>query len=143
MDEKNFQECADIVKNSQAIVITAGAGMSVDSGLKTYWGRKGVWNISQSLKLAKPRAFLENPKLAWGFQMSRMREYRNIKPHDGYKILFEWVNRYNLDYFVVTSNIDGYFQKMGFDKTKFERYTVQCIIYNAFINAAKRFGKMI
>ena len=63
---------------------------------------------------ANPTHFSHDPAFGWGFYAHRIDLYRNITPHRGLSLLQEWVERYNLEYFVVTSNVDGQFQKAGF-----------------------------
>ncbi len=113
------------LKNADAIVITAGAGMGVDSGLADYRGQEGgQWGKIETetektvFETVNPAAFLENPAYSWGLFGKRMEEYENTEPHQGFYILKSWIERFNLDYFVITSNIDSHFQKAGFKEDK-------------------------
>ena len=73
--EKNIEKARKALKEADAILITAGAGMGVDSGLPDFRGTEGFWRaypIAKKLglrfeELANPRWFDENPKLAWAF----------------------------------------------------------------------------
>nr|MBF0223775.1 hypothetical protein [Desulfobulbaceae bacterium] len=58
------------------------------------------------------------PHFAWGFYGHRATLYRDTIPHDGFNIIKKWIERNNADYFVVTSNIDGQFQKAGYDEER-------------------------
>ena len=60
------------------------------------------------------------PELFWGFYGHRMNLYRNTKPHYGYEALLDIVTKSDKikDYFVITSNVDGMFEKSGFDTEK-------------------------
>ncbi|SMC10066.1 SIR2 family NAD-dependent protein deacylase [Nitratiruptor tergarcus] len=115
----------EIVKESDVIIITAGAGMGVDSGLPDFRGNEGMWKAYPLLgkkrisfkKIANPNAFKYKPELAWGFYGHRYDLYKNTKPHIGFNALLELVKTKE-DYFVVTSNVDGHFQKAGFDDKK-------------------------
>ena len=57
----------------EIFVITAGAGMGVDSGLPDFRGNDGFWNAYPALKgypfmeMANPRWFTVEPRRAWGF----------------------------------------------------------------------------
>jgi len=112
------------LKNAKSIVITAGAGMGVDSGLADYRGTGGQWGNIEAQEntsvfdIVNPESFNKNPALGWRMYASRLIEYTNIKPHNGFGILMKWIHEFNLDYFVLTSNVDNQFQKAGFDENK-------------------------
>jgi len=93
--QKNIERAREVVKEADAILITAGAGMSVDSGLPDFRGREGFWRaypIAKKLGLnfedmANPMWFKTNPKLAWAFYGHRLKLYRETEPHEGYHLL--------------------------------------------------------
>jgi len=115
------------ISNASYILITAGAGMGVDSGLPDFRGKEGFWRaypIAKKLnldfqELASPKWFEENPKLAWAFYGHRLHLYGNTVPHIGYSKLLNLALT-KKDYFVVTSNVDGHFKKAGFDEDKID-----------------------
>lgn len=116
----------DVLAQADALLITAGAGMGVDSGLPDFRGSEGFWRhyppfarLGLSFEMAAdPRWFTEDPRLAWGFYGHRLNLYRNATPHHGFQILLEAANRMQAGYFVVTSNVDGQFAKAGFDSSR-------------------------
>ena len=122
-----IKEAATIIKQKRYLLITAGAGMGVDSGLPDFRGPEGFWRAYPAAKrlglrfeeLANPRWFDENPRLAWAFYGHRLHLYRDTKPHCGFLKLLE-IAKTKEDYFVFTSNVDGQFQKAGFDSTKID-----------------------
>ena len=113
------------IAEADAILITAGAGMGVDSGLPDFRGDEGFWNAYPVIKnlgysfvdMANPEWFDKNPKLAWAFYGHRLNLYRETVPHEGFKLLKELVES-KKDYFIFTSNVDGQFQKAGFPEEK-------------------------
>jgi NAD-dependent SIR2 family protein deacetylase len=117
-----FKRAADAIGSARSIVITAGAGMGVDSGLPDFRGDRGFWNaypMYERLGLsfvdaANPAHFQRDPAFGWGFYGHRTNLYRETIPHAGFGILLDWIDRYSLEQFVVTSNVDGQFQKAGF-----------------------------
>lgn len=118
-------EAAEKIRNSSDLLITAGAGMGVDSGLPDFRGTEGFWKAYPPLaKLglsfsdaANPKWFFKNPHLAWGFYGHRYQLYSATTPHTGFGILKKWCLQKN-DYFVFTSNVDGHFQKAGFAENR-------------------------
>lgn len=121
-----YQKAAEAIKSARALVITTGAGMGVDSGLPDFRGDKGFWNaypLYEKLGInfvtaANPENFEGDPAFGWGFYGHRTNLYRTTTPHGGYDLLKTWIKRYHLDWFAVTSNVDGQFQKAGFAEQK-------------------------
>ena len=68
--EASFQRAADAINNADALIITAGAGMGVDSGLPDFRGTEGFWQTYPALgkagiqfhEIANPSAFRANRK---------------------------------------------------------------------------------
>lgn len=114
---------AQAVARADALLITAGAGMGVDSGLPDFRGDEGFWRAYPPFKklglsfvdLANPAWFERDPELAWGFYGHRLNLYRATTPHEGFAVLRRWSERKAPGAFVFTSNVDGAFQRAGFD----------------------------
>ena len=125
-NQTKLTQFAEHLKQADGLLITAGAGMGVDSGLPDFRGDQGFWKAYPLLKhlgknfvdMATPELFHTNPKLAWGFYGLRLNAYRAVEPHQGFHILKQWSDTLpNLknSAFVFTSNVDGEFQKVGFE----------------------------
>lgn len=114
---------AELIAQSDGLVIAAGAGMGVDSGLPDFRGNEGFWKAYPALgrarmeftSIASPRTFHDDPALAWGFYGHRLALYRETLPHEGFALLRAWGEAMDHGSFVFTSNVDGQFQKAGFD----------------------------
>lgn len=124
MTNDNLRSAAEAIRNASALVITSGAGMGVDSGLPDFRGDKGFWkaypmyerlNLS-FVQAANPEHFERDPHFGWGFYGHRTELYRKTVPHKGFALLREWIERFDLDHFIVTSNVDGQFQKAGYSE---------------------------
>ena len=119
---------AEAIDNADALLITAGAGIGVDSGLPDFRGNEGFLKAYPPIaklgisfaEMANPYWFQQDPHLAWGFYGHRLNLYRRTQPHDGFKYLLDIANKKEYGYFVFTSNVDGQFKKAGFDKSKIE-----------------------
>lgn len=111
-----------LLAKADGILITAGAGMSTDSGLPDFRSSGGLWNAYPPLKkfhlsfmqIATSKAYIERPDLSYWFWGHRLNQYRETPPHEGYAILKAWAEKMPNGYFVYTSNVDGAFQKAGF-----------------------------
>ena len=123
---KNILKAQELINEAEAIIITAGAGMGVDSGLPDFRGNEGFWKAYPPIaklgyefsQMANPSLFDTDPKLAWGFYGHRLKLYRDTLPHAGFKLLLDLIQKKDNNYFVFTSNVDGQFQKAGFDRDK-------------------------
>lgn len=113
---------AALIAQADALVVAAGAGMGVDSGLPDFRGAEGFWRAYPALRqaqidfyrIASPPAFHATPALAWGFYGHRLALYRRTRPHDGFAILQRWGEQMAQGLSVFTSNVDGQFQQAGF-----------------------------
>jgi NAD-dependent SIR2 family protein deacetylase len=129
MNEQVAQACsqaASLIGRADGLLITAGAGMGVDSGLPDFRGPQGFWNQYPALAEAKldyseiaARPELHNnPVRAWGFWGHSLKLYRETAPNEGFGILRRWGEKLEKGCFVMTSNVDGQFQKAGFDANR-------------------------
>jgi NAD-dependent SIR2 family protein deacetylase len=115
-------QAAEVVKNADSLLVCAGAGLGVDSGLPDFRGNEGFWKAYPPfaklglnfIDMANPEWFSQDPELAWGFYGHRLNLYRKTTPHQGFNILLNWGQSKPGGYFVFTSNVDGQFQKAGF-----------------------------
>ena len=137
---ETFNHAAELIAQADALIVTAGAGMGVDSGLPDFRGNEGFWNAYPALakaqmsftEVASPRTFQSDARLAWGFYGHRLDLYRHTTPHEGFAILQRWAQRMPHGAFVFTSNVDGQFQKAGFAADRVHEchgsiHSVQCL----------------
>ncbi len=126
--KKDIKKAASALKQADAVLITAGAGIGVDSGLPDFRGNKGFWKAYPPIaklglsfvEMANPQWFHSNPQLAWAFYGHRLNLYRKTLPHKGFTRLLEIAERKTGGYFVFTSNVDGQFQKAGYREDRIE-----------------------
>ena len=125
-NEEALDRAAEWIADAEALVIGAGAGMGVDSGLPDFRGPQGFWRAYPPYAekklvftdLANPRWFHEDPEFAWGFYGHRLDLYRRTAPHAGYELLRAWGRALKHGCFVFTSNVDGQFQAAGFAESE-------------------------
>lgn len=121
-----YERAAEAIAAADALLVTAGAGMGVDSGMPDFRGPEGFWRAYPAYRslglrfeqMANPRWFEKDPALAWGFYGHRMTLYRRTKPHAGFSILKRWGEGKRHGAFVFTSNVDCHFQRSGFDRDR-------------------------
>lgn len=117
-----YAGAARLIGQADGLVICAGAGIGVDSGLPDFRGPGGFWQAYPALgrarirfeEIASPEAFRRDPRLAWGFYGHRLKLYRETVPHRGFALLLAVAGRVRRGGFVFTSNVDGQFQRAGF-----------------------------
>ena len=122
MVERTLDSAARWIAEADGLLIAAGAGMGVDSGLPDFCGTEGFWRAYPALgaagirfeAIASPAAFERDLSLAWGFYGHRLALYRRSVPHAGFSTLLRWATRKPAGAFVFTSNVDGQFQRAGF-----------------------------
>ncbi|WP_018639256.1 SIR2 family NAD-dependent protein deacylase [Parafrankia elaeagni] len=116
-----LDQAADLLRDADALLVCAGAGMGVDSGLPDFRGATGFWRAYPPYarlglsftQLADPVHFGADPSLAWGFYGHRLGLYRRTVPHAGFAVLRRWGARLPAGMWVFTSNVDGQFQRAG------------------------------
>ena len=127
MPYNDLKDSREIIKNCDALLVIAGAGMSVDSGVCTYRGTDGIWDKSIQIgkdlyrydEISSLKMWKQYPQLAWGFKANFYESMKEKKPHEGYYTLLNYVkNNLKNNYFICTSNIDNYFERAGFDNDK-------------------------
>jgi NAD-dependent SIR2 family protein deacetylase len=114
-------KAVELIQSADGLLVTAGAGMGVDSGLPDFRSNNGFWKSYPALARARvefesiacPETFRRDPRLAWGFYGHRLNLYRQTTPHRGFALLQEIGAALGHGLFVLTSNVDGQFQKAG------------------------------
>lgn len=120
--DHDYRRAAELIGSADAVLVCAGAGMGVDSGLPDFRGDHGFWRAYPPyarlglsfVELADPQHFAADPELAWGFYGHRLGLYRATRPHGGFSILRRWAEEKPGGGHVFTSNVDGQFQRAGF-----------------------------
>ncbi|WP_310493385.1 Sir2 family NAD-dependent protein deacetylase [Dechloromonas sp.] len=118
----NLSRAAEWLRQADGLLITAGAGIGIASGLPDFRGPGGFWSVYPALgrariafeSIANPAAFETDPRLAWGFYGHRLALYRKTTPHAGFALLLDLAKNMPRGLRAFTSNVDGQFQKAGF-----------------------------
>lgn len=93
------------------IVVLSGAGISVESGIKTFRDSDGLWENYPVEDVASIEGWYRNPKLMIDFYNERRRQLEHCQPNDAHKIVAELESKY--DVCVVTQNVDNLHERAG------------------------------
>jgi NAD-dependent deacetylase len=96
------------------IVVLTGAGISAESGLKTFRDSDGLWEGYDVTEVATPRAWRKDPKLVLDFYNMRRRDVLGAEPNAGHLGLAELEK--DFDVHIITQNIDDLHERAGSSK---------------------------
>jgi NAD-dependent deacetylase len=96
------------------IVVLTGAGISAESGLKTFRDSDGLWEGYDIQKVATPQAWQQNPQLVQDFYNMRRRDALAAKPNAAHYALAELEQQYDVT--IITQNIDDLHERAGSTK---------------------------
>lgn len=93
------------------IVVLTGAGMSAESGVKTFRDHDGLWEGHDVMKVASPQGFRQNPELVLDFYNQRRRQLKDVEPNQAHKDIAALEKYYKVT--VVTQNVDNLHERAG------------------------------
>ncbi|MFH4964172.1 NAD-dependent deacylase [Gaetbulibacter sp. M235] len=93
------------------IVILTGAGMSAESGLKTFRDANGLWEGHNVTEVATPEGFHANPELVLEFYNQRRRQLQQVEPNFAHYGIAQLEKDYTVS--VITQNIDDLHERAG------------------------------
>ena len=100
-------------RNSKIVVFT-GAGVSAESGIKTFRDSDGLWENYKIEEVATPQAWVANPALVLDFYNQRRRQVMQAKPNDAHIAIAELQEHFDIT--VITQNIDDLHERAGSKK---------------------------
>jgi len=93
------------------LVVLTGAGISQESGIKTFRGGNGLWDEHKIEDVADIRGWNKNPELVLDFYNKRRKELEKVEPNQAHKILVELEQYFNV--YVITTNVDNLHERAG------------------------------
>ncbi len=96
------------------LVVLTGAGISAESGLKTFRDSDGLWEGYNIEDVATPDAFARNPELVLEFYNYRRKNVAEAEPNQAHKILASLEEHF--DVHIITQNIDDLHERAGSSK---------------------------
>lgn len=95
----------------KTIVVLTGAGISQESGIKTFRDSDGLWENHRVEDVATFDAWKRNPDLVRVFYNARRKELYNVEPNEGHKQLLRLEENFNLH--IITQNVDDLHERAG------------------------------
>ncbi len=102
------------MSNKPKLVVLSGAGISAESGLRTFRDSDGLWEGYNIEDVATPRAWRRDPQLVLDFYNMRRRNVLEAQPNAAHKVLAELEEHY--DVHIITQNIDDLHERAGSTK---------------------------
>lgn len=96
------------------LVVLSGAGISAESGIKTFRDADGLWEGHDVMEVASPQGWYKNPSLVLDFYNQRRRQLKEVQPNDAHYILGELENYF--DVHIITQNVDDLHERGGSTK---------------------------
>ncbi len=96
------------------LIVLTGAGMSAESGLKTFRDADGLWEGHDVTQVASPQGFANNPELVLDFYNQRRRQLQQVEPNAAHRKLAELEAHF--DVHIVTQNVDDLHERAGSSK---------------------------
>lgn len=97
--------------SKKKLVVLTGAGISAESGLRTFRDSDGLWEGYNIADVATPRAWKRDPKLVLDFYNMRRRDVLAAQPNTAHKVLAELEQWF--DVYIITQNIDDLHERAG------------------------------
>lgn len=93
------------------LVVLTGAGISAESGIKTFRGADGLWEGHDVMQVASPEGFANNPALVLEFYNQRRRQLLQVKPNKAHLELANLEKHFKIT--IITQNIDDLHERAG------------------------------
>lgn len=93
------------------IVVMTGAGISAESGIKTFRDAGGLWEGHDVMEVASPEGWHKNKALVLDFYNQRRKQLHEVKPNEGHHALVELEKQYDVS--IITQNVDNLHEVAG------------------------------
>lgn len=99
------------MNKKKKLVVLTGAGISAESGIKTFRDADGLWEGHNVIDVATPEGWQRNPALVLDFYNQRRKQLHEVQPNNGHQILAELENDFEVQ--IITQNVDNLHEKSG------------------------------
>lgn len=96
------------------LVVLSGAGISAESGIKTFRDADGLWEGHDIMEVASPQGWAKNRELVLDFYNQRRKQALEVQPNAAHTALVELEKQYDVT--IITQNVDNLHEKAGSSK---------------------------
>lgn len=96
------------------LIVLTGAGMSAESGIKTFRDANGLWEGHDVMEVASPQGFARNPELVLDFYNQRRKQLLDVEPNSAHFDLVTLEEKYDVT--IITQNVDNLHERAGSSK---------------------------
>ena len=93
------------------VVVLSGAGISAESGIKTFRDDNGLWEGHDVMVVASPEGWKNNQELVLDFYNKRRRQLKTVQPNAAHEALVKLEEKYHVD--IITQNVDDLHERAG------------------------------
>ena len=93
------------------IVVLTGAGISAESGIKTFRDADGLWEGHDIMEVASPIGWKKNPKIVLDFYNKRRQQLSEVQPNEAHYSLVKLEEKYQVE--IITQNVDDLHERSG------------------------------
>lgn len=95
----------------EKLVVLTGAGMSAESGIKTFRDHNGLWENHDVHDVASPEGWDRDPELVLRFYNQRRRQLKEVQPNPGHRALVDLEQKFAVS--IITQNVDDLHERAG------------------------------
>jgi NAD-dependent deacetylase len=96
------------------LIVLTGAGISAESGIKTFRDADGLWEGHDVMEVASPEGYLDNPELVLDFYNQRRKQLLEVSPNKAHYNLAHLENYFDVE--IITQNVDDLHERAGSTK---------------------------
>ncbi len=108
-----IQKCAAIIQDGGKVAVLTGAGISAESGIKTFRDNNGLWENHRIEEVASPVAYARDPEMVTRFYNLRRQQLFEVGPNPAHKALAKLEEALGDRFTLVTQNVDDLHERAG------------------------------
>lgn len=95
----------------KTVMILSGAGLSAESGLRTFRDSNGLWEEYDVMEVCSASGFEKDPKKVLEFYNERRMQLKDVKPNHAHKVISELKSEFKEQIFIITQNVDDLLER--------------------------------